>query len=226
MNDFMSANTRFEDRQDAGRQLAEALASYRDEDVIVLGLPRGGVPVAYEVARALKAPLDVVVARKVSAPLQPELAIGAIAPGGVLHLNEDKVRQLGLSDEEIDALAREEQEELERRIRRYRGNESIPDVSGRTAILVDDGIATGATATAALQAVRRMGPARLVLAAGVCSSRAAERMQEQADGFVCINIPDMLDGISVWYRNFGQTTDEEVTALLDKARRTHAESPP
>ncbi len=214
----------FEDRREAGRRLAGKLARYRDERPVVFALPRGGVPVAYEVARALGAPLDVLVARKLGAPGQPEFGIGAIAPGGVRVLNERAVAMLGIPDDYLDRVAEQETKEMERRTRRFRGERPEPDVRGRTAILIDDGLATGVTARAAIKALRERGPARLVLAAPVCAAQTAEALAAEVDDLVCLETPPDLGAIGFWYRDFEQTTDGEVVELLERARREYEES--
>lgn len=206
----------FEDRKDAGCQLADRLGKYRSDDVIVLALPRGGVPVAYEIARALGAPLDVIVARKLGAPMQPELGIGAIAPGGVMLVDERRVAALGLSDEDLEAVAEKERAEVERRLNRYRGD-GLPEVRGRTVILVDDGLATGVTARAAIHAVRRLGPARVVLAIPVCAAETAAMLADEVEDLFCVSTPEQFVAVGVWYGDFSQTTDAEVIELLEEA---------
>lgn len=209
----------FRDREDAGRRLAERLERYRDEDVVVLALPRGGVPVGYEVSRALDAPLDVFVARKVGAPGQPELAIGAVAPGGVRMVNERVVRELGVSEDWIESAAEKELAEVARRMRRFRGERPEPEIEGRTVILVDDGIATGMTVRAAVRAIREKRPRRIVLAVPVCAGVTAEALSREVDELVCLQIPQDLWAIGLWYENFRQLEDEEVVELLERSRR-------
>ena len=211
----------FEDREDAGRRLAERLSGYRDERPVVFALPRGGVPVAYEISRALGAPLEVLVARKLGAPGQPEFGIGAVAPGGVRVLNERAVGVLGIPEEYLHRIAKRETEEMERRTRRFRGERPEPEVRGRTAILVDDGLATGVTARAAVEALRRREPRRLVLAAPVCAAQTAELLAPTVDELVCLESPPDLGAIGFWYRDFEQTSDEEVVHLLERARRQY-----
>ncbi|MFL6204088.1 MAG: phosphoribosyltransferase [Acidimicrobiales bacterium] len=207
---------RFRDRADAGRQLADRLPSGL-VDPIVLALPRGGVPVAGEVAARLAAPLDVLVARKIGAPGHEELGIGAIAEGGAM-VASDLVRALRLSSDEFEALARRERVELERRVDRYRAGRRRLPVRGRDVVLVDDGLATGVTAEAALLDLRAEAPRRLVLAVPVCSTDTARRLVPPADEVVWVLAPRDLVAVGVWYDDFTQTTDAEVVALLDRAR--------
>jgi predicted phosphoribosyltransferase len=217
----------FRDRADAGRELARRLAKYAHrDDVLVLGLPRGGVPVAFEVARALNAPLDVFLVRKLGVPGHEELAMGAIASGGVRVLNEEVVRGLGVSDEVLDRVAAQEQQELERRERDYRGTRrgvaAPADVRDRTVILVDDGLATGSTMRAAVSAVRQLHPARIVVAVPVGSADTCEEFQRIADEVVCARTPEPFYAVGLWYRDFSQTSDEEVRDLLAQAASSSA----
>ncbi|HYO51059.1 MAG TPA: phosphoribosyltransferase family protein [Chloroflexia bacterium] len=209
----------FDDRRDAGRRLAARLGDYRGQDVLVLALPRGGVPVGYEVARHLNAPLDVFIARKLGAPNQPELGIGAVAPGGVLVLDMETIQHLGRPDDVIARVATRELDEMERRLRRFRGEREMPAVEGRTVILVDDGLATGVTASAAIRSLRQMSPARLVLAVPVCAPQTAQALRTQVDDLVYVEMPHNFGAVGLWYRNFDQTTDEEVVDLLSRARQ-------
>ena len=209
----------FRDRRDAGRRLADKLAAYANRpDVIVLALPRGGVPVAYEVARRLVAPMDVFVVRKLGVPGYEELAMGAVATGGVRVLNDQLVEHLGIPDQMIDAVASRERQELARRERLYRGSRSPPDVRGRTVILVDDGLATGATMFAAIEALRNQNPARIVVAVPTASPDTCEEMKQKADEIICAITPEPFHAVGRWYRDFSQTTDEEVAALLAQPR--------
>jgi putative phosphoribosyl transferase len=208
----------FQDRRDAGRRLAGKLSRFKDERPVIFALPRGGVPVGYEISHALGAPLDVFVSRKLGAPGQPEFGIGAVAPGGVRVLNEDVVRRLGIPEDYVEYITERETAEVERRLRYFRGERPEPDVGGRTAILVDDGLATGVTARAAVEAMRLRGPQRLVLAAPVCASQTAEHFRSLVDELVCLELPSNLGAIGFWYRNFDQTSDEEVVELLERAR--------
>jgi predicted phosphoribosyltransferase len=207
----------FRDRREAGRLLAEKLAAYANRpDVLVLALPRGGVPVGYEVARALGAPLDVFVVRKLGVPGHEELAMGAVATGGVRVLNDQLVERLAIPEQVIDAVAARERQELARRERLYRGGRPPPDVRGRTVILVDDGLATGASMHAAIKALRQQNPARIVVAVPTASPETCEEMKAVADEVVCGMTPEPFHAVGRWYRDFSQTTDEEVSALLEQ----------
>jgi predicted phosphoribosyltransferase len=208
----------YRDRTEAGRVLAERLGAYADRpDVIVLALPRGGVPVGYEVARALHAPLDVFIVRKLGVPGHEELAMGAVATGGVRVLNEQVVRGLGIPDSVIDAVASWELEELRRRERLYRGERPPPDVRGKTVILVDDGLATGSTMLAAVRALRQQQPARIVVAVPIAAPDTCELLRAEVDDVVCAVTPEPFYAVGLWYRDFSQTTDEEVRELLAQA---------
>lgn len=208
----------FKDRIEAGRALAQRLADYADRrDVLVLALPRGGVPVAFEVAKALKAPLDVFVVRKLGAPGQEELAMGAIARGGVRVIN-DEVASF-FDKETIDAVAARETQELERRERDYRGRRPPPELRERTAIVVDDGLATGSTMRAAVAALRQWQPRRIVVAVPVAARETRDKLEREADAVVCVATPEPFRGVGRWYGDFSQTTDEEVRRLLDEAER-------
>lgn len=219
---------RFRDRADAGQQLAERLSHYPRENALVLALPRGGVPVGYEVAHALKIPMDVFVARKIGAPQQPEFGIGALAEGGVVYLDERSVALLHLSEEEIEAVIRRESQELARRVKLYRGDRPLPELRGKTVFLIDDGIATGGTVRAALRAIRQRGPERLILAAPVAAAQTLQSLAPEADDIVCPQSPWDLIAIGLWYQDFWQVSDAEVITLLDRARResgAHAPGP-
>lgn len=207
----------FQNREAAGRRLGEQLLRYQDEAPVVLALPRGGVPVGAEISDALGAPLDVIIARKLGAPGQPELAIGAVAPGGVRLVNERVVRWLGIPEDWIERAAEKELAELERRMRRFRGGRPTPDIRERSVILVDDGIATGMTARAAILAIRAEEPRQIVLAVPVCAKETAEKLSREVDELVCLEIPDDLWAIGLWYRDFHQVPDEEVIDLLEEA---------
>jgi len=209
----------FADRDDAGRQLAQRLDHLRDRDPVVLGLPRGGVPVAAAVAEALDAPLDVLVVRKLGAPHQPELAIGAVTNGRQPQrvVNEDVVRMLGISDEYLETAVQREVDEVKRRQSLYRSGRDPVDVTGRTTIVVDDGIATGATVRAGLKALRAQQPLALVLAVPVGPDATIEQMREDADEVICLETPRDFYAVGQHYRQFTQTTDEQVIRLLDEA---------
>lgn len=191
-------------------------------DVIVLGLPRGGVPVAFEVSAALRAPLDVFIVRKLGVPDQPELAMGAIASGGIRVLNEDVVRGLGISEEVIDAVAEAEERELRRRELACRGRQSEPDVTGRTVILIDDGVATGATLRAAIRALNLQRPARLIVGVPTAARSTFGELRAEVDDFVVLMTPEPFHGVGEWYEDFGQTSDAEVAGLLERARENLA----
>ena len=204
----------FKDREDAGQRLAERLKDYRDQEPIVLALPRGGVPVGYEISRSLGAPLDVILARKLGAPGQPEFGIGAVAQGGLRVLNERAVRELGIEEEYLERAVAREMAEIERRLRLLRGDRPEPEVQGRTAILVDDGLATGVTARAAIEALRASNPLRVVLAVPVCAAQTAELLRPEVDDLACLQVSSNLRAIGLWYENFEQVPDEEVIKLL------------
>ncbi|WP_434131602.1 phosphoribosyltransferase [Methylocaldum sp. GT1BB] len=211
-------DTLFENRTDAGRQLAEALGAYAGRsDLIVLALPRGGVPVAYEVARALKAPLDLLIVRKLGTPGNPELAMGAIASGGASVLNRDVVSIYRISDEVIENAAAKERQELERRERLYRGDRPYPDIENRCIIVVDDGIATGATMRAGLAALRQRNPACVVVAVPLAPVDTVERLRAEVDEVVCLMTPEPFFAVGQGYRDFSQTTDDEVREILTRA---------
>jgi predicted phosphoribosyltransferase len=216
----------FRDRSEAGRLLAAKLGAYANRpDVLVLALPRGGVLVAYEVARALNAPLDAFLVRKLGVPGHEEFAMGAIATGGVRVLNEPVVRALGIPDYAIDAVAVKEQEELARRERLYRGDRPPPDVRGETVILVDDGLATGATMQAAVKALREQHAKRIVVAVPVAAPESCEQLKEQVDDMICALTPEPFYAVGFWYQDFSQTTDEEVRELLESAHEQVAAHP-
>lgn len=214
---------RFRDRSEAGRLLADKLRRYaREPDVVVLALPRGGVPVAFEVARVLHAPLDIFVVRKLGTPGQKELAMGAIARGGVRVLNDDVVRLLRIPDEVIDSVAAQEQQEMERRERDYRGDRPAPHLADRTIILVDDGLATGSTMHAAVAALRQQRPARIVVAVPVAPPSTRREFDEEVDDVVVACEPaEPFEGVGRWYEDFSQTTDQEVRELMERSRREH-----
>lgn len=214
----------YRDRSDAGKKLSRKLAQFRDrDDVVVLGLPRGGVPVAYEVARELNAPLDIFLVRKLGVPGHEELAMGAIATGGVRVVNDDVVRYLRIPRRVIDAVAARELLELRRREIRYRGNRPKPEVAGKTVILIDDGLATGSTIRAAASALRQQMPERIVVAVPVSAPQSCNEYQIGADEIICGATPEPFLGVGQWYDDFSQTTDEEVHDLLERARALQAE---
>jgi predicted phosphoribosyltransferase len=213
----------FGDRREAGKALAQAVRQYAGRnDVIVLALPRGGVPVGYEVARALRAPLDVFLVRKLGVPGHEELAMGALASGGLVLINEDVVNALGIRDHEIDSVAAREAHELIRREEMYRRGRPALDVLGKFVILVDDGLATGSSMRAAVAALRALGPARIVVAAPVASHEACELVAEEADDVVCLYRPEAFFAVGAWYDRFDQTTDDEVRALMRETEPVHA----
>jgi len=217
MNDYQA----FIDRRHAGRVLASRLTDYAGrDDVIVLALPRGGVPVAYEVASALGVPMDIFLVRKLGTPGHRELAMGAIASGGVRVLNEDVVRWYGISEAAIEHIAREEQEELARRERAYRDDRPAPDLANRIVILIDDGLATGSTMRAAAHAVRAQRPARVVIAVPVGAPQTCSELAAIADEVICVNTPEPFSAVGQWYLNFDQTDDTEVRELLRKSATT------
>jgi putative phosphoribosyl transferase len=208
----------FKDRTAAGQVLAKELAAYANRsDVLILALPRGGVPVAFEVAKALNAPLDVFLVRKLGVPGQEELAMGAIASGGVCVLNDEVVAGLGLSETIIDKVAQKEQQELERRERLYRDDRPAPDLHGRTVILVDDGLATGATMRAAVRALQQQQPDQIVVGVPVSSPETCQEFQTEVDDIVCAMTPRPFHSVGLWYDDFEQTTDDEVRDLLHSA---------
>lgn len=210
---------RFKDRVDAGRTLAALLSPFAGRnDVVVLALPRGGVPVGFEVASVLHAPLDVFVVRKLGVPAQPELAMGAIASGGVRVLNREVVDYLRIPPEVIDRVAANEQRELERRERQYRGDAPPPPIEGRSVILVDDGLATGSTMRAAVLAVRERRPGAVVVAVPVAPPSTCEALKAQADQVVCAVTPPDFSAVGLWYEDFSQTSDADVRRLLERAR--------
>jgi putative phosphoribosyl transferase len=208
-------NSRFRDRTEAGQLLAARLADYADTpNLIVLGLPRGGVPVAYEIAKALHAPLDVWLVRKLGVPGQEELAMGAISLGEVMVLNQDIIQALGISKETIAQVAEAEKQELKRRDRAYRGDRILPNLQDHTVILVDDGIATSSTLRAAIAALKQQHPRSIIAAAPVAPPTVCADLERIVDRLVCLNTPDPLHSIGMWYGNFSQTADDEVRDLL------------
>ncbi len=208
----------FENRTEAGRFLANKLMHYANRpDVIVFGLPRGGVPVAYQVAQALNAPLDVFIIRKLGVPGHEELAMGAIATGGVSFLNKELIESMNISMPQIEAVVSREYEEMLRREQLYRGNRLLPDVRGQTVILVDDGLATGASMWAAVTAIRKFNPNKIVVAVPVASAQTCEEFKHLLDEVVCGITPDPFIAVGIWYEDFSETSDDEVRALLEHA---------
>jgi predicted phosphoribosyltransferase len=208
----------FLDRAEAGRKLARALASYKDRNPVVLALPRGGVPIGAEIAAALEAPLDIVLVRKVGAPDQPELAMGAVVDGEepIVVRNEEVIHAAGVSEREFSAACSRELIEIERRRQRFLGNRRRAEIAGRAAIVTDDGVATGATARAALRAIRNRGPRELVLAVPVAASDTIEDLRSEVDALVCLEAPRRFGAVGSFYADFRQVTDEEVSAILSR----------
>ena len=208
----------FTDRRDAGRKLAKKLAAYANRsDVLVLALPRGGVPVAYEVALALHAPLDIFIVRKLGLPGHEELAMGAIATGGALVINQDVVRTFNVPQGLIEAVAKKELKELERRERVFRGDRPMREIRGKTVVLIDDGLATGASMHAAILGIRSKQPARIVAAVPTAALETCEAFKQKVDEMICAMTPEPFYGVSRWYEDFSQTSDEEVQSLLEEA---------
>lgn len=206
----------FKDRVDAGKQLADKLQKYSGADTIVFAIPRGGVVIGYEVAVALNAPLEVIIPRKIGAPGQPELAIGAIGDG-ISVLDEQTIRYLDVSEKYIHEEIERQRREVERRWQFYRGDKPFPDISNKTVLLVDDGIATGYTTMAAARALRKKNPGKLVLAVPVAPPDSVQRLRPEVDELIVLETPDMFHAVSAWYEEFPQTSDEEVIALLQRA---------
>ena len=216
----------FQDREDAGRQLARALVKYKSRHPVILALPRGGVPVAAEVAESLEAPLDLILVRKIGTPMQPELAMGAVVDGEqpVIVRNQDVIDQTGVSDETFNAVCKKELAEIDRRREHYLGNRDRADVQGQVAIIVDDGIATGATTLAAIQALRKREPKELILAVPVAPLDTLQRLLTEVDAIVCLDTPRDFGAIGYYYRDFRQVSDDEVIAILKRfpAKKTAA----
>jgi putative phosphoribosyl transferase len=208
----------FQDREDAGRRLALRLARYRAENPLVVAIPRGGVVVGYEIAHALEAPLHVIAVRKLGAPGNPEYGIGAIGPDGVGVLDRDAIASLQVSAAELEQIIAAQKTEMERRSQLFRGDKGLPDVQNRTVILVDDGLATGATAKAAIEALRRRHPKRIVLAVPVAGAKTAAAFRSEVDDLICLQTPDRLDAVGHWYQDFDQVSDQEALAWLEQAQ--------
>lgn len=209
----------FKDRYDAGKQLATALKQYEGHELLVLALPRGGIPVGFEIAQLLHAPLDVLVVRKLGVPYHEELAMGALGPNDVVVLNQALIRQLGITEEQINAVLEQENRELIRRLKAFRGDRPFPDLNQKTVILVDDGLATGATAMAAVETLKRMHPKKLILAIPVCAPDSERLLSQHVDRLICLASPPEFSAVGAWYQDFKQTTDAEASQLLEKARQ-------
>lgn len=208
----------YEDRADSGRQLAQALIAYHGRsDVVILGLPRGGIPVAFEVAKELNAPLDVFIVRKLGVPGHQELAMGAIASGGVRVLNKEVVRELGLSEKDIEKVAERERQELKHREITYRGQRPGVNLQGKIAVLIDDGIATGASMRAAVKGLRQHDPAKIIVAVPTAPAETCQAFENLADEVVCLETPRPFGGVGAWFKSFSQTTNDEVRNLLEQA---------
>lgn len=215
---------RFRDRAEGGRALGRKLAAYGGrDDVLVLALPRGGVPVAFEVAEVLDAPLDVFLVRKLGLPGHEEFAMGAIATGGTRVLDRTVIADANVSPEELDEITARERRELERREREYRGARPPPDVEAKIAILVDDGLATGSTMRAAIAALRTGRPRRIVVAVPTAAAETCDELRDEVDEIVCATTPEPFFAVGIWYEDFSQTTDDEVRMLLERARERHPE---
>lgn len=208
----------FQNRQEAGKQLANELLKYRKENPYVLAMPRGGVPIGFEVAQILQVPLDVIVVRKIGLSSNPEFGIGAIAEGGVTILDTTTTQVIGIDEDEIKDTIKLEEEELKRRVSVYRQGKPLPDLTGRTAVLVDDGMATGVTAKAAIEAVRKLNPKKIILASPVCALDTVEGLEKKVDEVICLATPFEFSAVGVWYKNFTQISDEEVVEWLRKAQ--------
>lgn len=216
---YIGHDTRFYDRYDAGQKLAQPLARYAHEHPLILALPRGGVPVGYEIAHALKAPLGVFLVRKLGAPGHAELGIGAVAQGGLKVLNQEIIHYLGVSPEYLSMIEQKELREIESRLARYHLENKPPDITGKTVILVDDGLATGVTAKAALEALKQLRPKKLILAVPVGSMEGLSLLKPLVDEVVCLQIPADFMAVGLWYQHFDQTEDQEVLTLLEKNRQ-------
>lgn len=223
-NDWNGGAVHFRDRRDAGRQLGARLRGLEMAHPIVIALPRGGIEVGYEVARALNAPLDVWVVRKVGVPWHPELGLGAVAEGGYTYLATGMLAALGLSEGDLSAVIEKERVEVEERVRIFRGDRARPNLAGRSVLLVDDGIATGGTVRAAVHSMRTQSPKRLVLAVPVVSAEALEELAPEVDDIVCLLAPTSLHAIGLWYQDFRQVPNEEVVRLLELRREEQAGS--
>jgi len=211
----------FKDRYDAGRQLARILKKFRDENVVILALPRGGVPVAFEVAKYLDAEMDIFLVKKIGVPKREELAMGAIATGGVRILNKNIIDIMNISDETIEETSEKEKKELERREKKYRDERPFPSLKNKTAILIDDGLATGASMRAAIKALRELNPAKIVVAVPTASQSICREFESETDEIICAYTPVVFKGVGEWYEDFSQTTDDEVIGLISMAKSSH-----
>lgn len=209
----------FENRQEAGKKLASELLKYRKENPYVLAIPRGGVPIGYEIAQVLQAPFDVIVVRKIGLSGNPEFGIGAIAEGGVKELDATTIEALGIDEMEIKNAIELEEKELERRVNIYRGDKHLPDLTGRVVILVDDGMATGVSARAAIKAVGKFHPKKIIFATPVCHKDTAESLRSKTVNVFCLAEPLEFMSVGAWYRNFEQVSDEEIINLLKQTRK-------
>lgn len=214
----------FKDRQEAGEKLAEKLIKYADEKPVIIALPRGGVVLGYEVAKKLNAPLDIIVARKIGAPFNPELGIGAIAPNGIRILNVEAIQHFGISEIEIEKIIKKETEEMERRIKLYRKDRPALDLHKKTVIVIDDGLATGVSTRAALLAIKTMSPKKTILAVPVSPPHTADKFRKKVDEFICLGEPQDFYAVGAYYDNFEQTSDEEVINLIQKAKENYESS--
>lgn len=208
----------FQDRKEAGRRLGKILKKYKFESPIILAIPRGGVVVGFEVAKLLKAPLDVIIARKVGVPTQPELGMGAVAEGGVKILDKDLIEQIRIPRGSVNEVIAKERAEIKRRRSLYRGNKPITNIENRVVILVDDGLATGVSARAAIESIKKLRPKKIIFAAPVCAKESEQNLRHLVDELFCILIPPGFDSVGRWYQNFDQVTDEEVKELLKSYR--------
>lgn len=211
----------FENRKDAGRILAKSLMSFEGDDVIILALPRGGVSVAYECVKLLDMPMEVVVARKIGAPFNPELGIGAISEGNTVVLDKDTIKTFNITQEELNLIIEKEKKELQRRIKLYRDDNPLPDLHYKTVILIDDGLATGITAEAAIKAILKLQPLKLIFAAPVCAVQNKGKIRSEVDEVICLYSPSDLNSIGQYYRDFTQTTDEDVIKIMGKIHKKY-----
>lgn len=214
----MSEPIVFQNRVEAGQKLAQALEKYREDKPVILGMPRGGVVLAYEIAKELQAPLDVIIARKIGAPGQSEFAIGAIAPRDIIVFNPEVSSYYHADDPEVQIIVAKETRELERRLKLFRGNKPELVLQDKTVIVVDDGLATGQSALAAILSIKKLKPRKIILAVGVCAIDSAALLRREVDELICLSMPEEFYAVGLWYRDFSQTTDEEVIELLNKIK--------